>query len=93
MWINNEEMLNFYCNMQEKQNVSNMLYNRKVEIETNECNIKIYEKRLKELQHQYIGKYKELLVSYYKEELKNLKKYNKEIKKINKKYQELYELM
>ena len=93
MWINNEEMLNFYCNMQEKQNVSNMLYNRKVEIETNECNIKIYEKRLKELQHQYIGKYKELLVIYYKEELKNLKKYNKEIKKINKKYQELYELM
>ena len=41
----------------------------------------------------YVGKYKEFLVSYYKEELKNLKKYNKEIKKINKKYQELYELM
>ena len=93
MWINNEELINFYCTMQEKQNVSYMLYNRKIDNETNESNIKIYEKRLKELQHNYVGKYKEFLVSYYKEELKNLKKYNKEMKKINKKYQEIYEMM
>lgn len=87
------KIINFYSKMQEEQNICNMLSSQKVENEVNEGMLKLYEKYLKELQNNYKGKYKEFIIGYFKEEIKNFKKYNKERKRINKKYQEIYEMM
>ena len=59
----------------EEQYIINILTNIDKEIEENKKNIKNYEIAIENMEYNYEGKYKKILLDYYKENLENFKNY------------------
>lgn len=96
MYIDSEALegwINFYNHYIEENFICNMLDNKEEEIKENKKFIKLYKKLIEYTQLNFEGEYKEFLISYYKEDFENFKKYNKEKEKIYKKYQKMHNLM
>lgn len=70
-----EEYMNDYKEEIEEQYIINILTNIDKEIEENKKNIKNYEIAIENIEYNYEGKYKKILLDYYKESLENFKNY------------------